>query len=272
MKKIILFISCSLICLLQLNAQEDVACIPDPTFADSAQVVFPLPLDPNTGEGGIEMFPACIGEPYELVFSFRVGDSTTFNGLTLDLIRAEIATTDAVAGLPEGVNYFCNPPNCVFPDTVLGCIVLRGTPTENNTPGVNSLIISASIVAEAIGTVGTTIPGPQFTGEFNLVLNEMGGCESVSTNDYLAQNLALANIPNPVVAETTIEVSSDISGDFQFSVFDVAGKLMHSEQIQLTTGFNSFVYNASDLEAGMYIYAISNGTGAISEKMIVSRR
>ena len=123
-----------------------------------------------------------------------------------------------------------------------------------------------------MGSITETIPGNIFGGEYKLLINEAGGCASVSTNDFLAQNISLANIPNPVVAQTTIEVSSDISGDFQFAVFDVAGKLMHSEQIQLTTGYNSFNYDASDLGAGMYIYAISNGTGAISEKMIVSRR
>ena len=270
MKKIILFIGCSLICLLQLTAQ-DVACVPDPAFADSSFVVSPLPFDPSTGEGGIEAFPACIGEPYELVFSFRIGDSTNFNGFDVNLIRAEISTTDAVEGHPEGLNYFCNPPDCIFQDTTLGCIVITGTPTENNTAGVNNLIISTSVVLEALSSIEETIPGNIVTGEYNLILNEMGGCESVSTNDFLAQNIALGNSPNPVIGQTTIEVSSDISGDFQFNVFDVAGKLMHSEQIQLTTGYNSFIYDAADLEAGMYIYAISNGTGAISEKMIVSK-
>ena len=271
MKKILLSLTFSMIGLLQMSAQ-DVACVPDPAFADSAQVVSPLPLDPATGEGGIEMFPACIGEPYELVFSFRVGDSTNINGFGVDLLRAEIATTGAVEGLPEGVNYFCNPPDCIFPDTTLGCIVVRGTPTENNMPGISPLIITATVVVDGLGSITETIPGRIFTGEYNLKLNEMGGCESVSTNDYLAQNIALANIPNPVIDQTTIEVSSEISGEFQFQVFDVAGKLTHSEQVLLTAGYNSFVYDATTLDAGMYIYAISNGTGAISEKMIVSRR
>jgi len=270
MKKIIL-LSSFIFCIFQLSAQ-DVACVPDQTFADSVQVVAPLPLDPSTGEGGIEMFPACIGEPYELVFSFKIGDSTSINGFGVDLVRAEIATTGGVEGLPEGVNYFCNPPDCIFPDTTLGCIVLKGTPTANNAIGISPLVITATVVVDGLGSITETIPGNIFTGEYNLVLNEAGGCESVSTNDYLAQNIALANIPNPVIDQTTIEVTSDISGDFQFTIIDVAGRLMHSEQIQLTTGYNSFNYDATDLGAGMYIYAISNGTGAISEKMIVGRR
>ncbi len=271
MKKIILFIGCGLFCFLQLNAQ-DVACQPDQAFADSTQVVSPLPLDPSTGMGGIEAFPACIGEPYELIFTFRIGDSTSINGFGVDLLRAEIATTGGIEGLPEGVNYFCNPPDCIFPDTTLGCIILTGTPTANNTAGVSPLIITATVVVDGLGSITETIPGRIFTGEYNLVLNEAGGCESVSTNDYLAQNISLGNIPNPVVAQTMIEVSSDISGDFQFNVFDVAGKRLHAEQIQLTTGYNSFNYDASELESGMYIYSVSNGTGAISEKMIVNRR
>jgi len=270
MKKILLLAS-FIFCIFQLNAQ-DVACIPDPTFADSAQIVSPLPLDPSTGMGGIEAFPACIGEPYELIFTFRLGDSTAINGFPVNLLRAEFATTGSIAGLPEGVNYFCNPPDCIFPDTTLGCIVLRGTPTANNTIGVSPLIITGTVVVDGLGSITETIPGNIFTGEYNLQINEAGGCESVSTNDYLAQNISLANIPNPVVAETMIEVAADISGEFQFTVLDVAGKLMHSQQVQLTTGYNSFNYDASDLEAGMYIYAISNGTGAIAEKMIVGRR
>ena len=270
MKKIILLFTFCLAGLLQLSAQ-DVACIPDSTFADSAQVVSPLPLDPATGEGGIEMFPACIGEPYELVFTFRVGDSTAINGFAVDLLRAEIATTGAVAGLPEGVNYFCNPPDCIFPDTTLGCIVVSGTPTENNEVGVKPLVITATIVVDGLGSITETIPGRIFTGEYNIQVNEAGGCASVSTSDYLAQNIALGNSPNPVIGQTAIEISSAISGDFQFTVYDVAGKLLHAQQVQLTSGYNSFMYDAAELEAGMYIYAISNETGAISEKMIVSK-
>ena len=270
MKKILLILGLTL-CLIQLHAQ-DVACIPDSSFVDSTRVVFPLPLDPNTGEGGIAAFPACIGDPYELVFTFKIGDSAVVNGFPVDLIRAEIATTGAIEGLPEGINYFCNPPDCIFPDTTLGCIVLRGTPTENNTVGVNNLIISAGVVLDVIGVFNTTIPGPLFTGEYNLTINEMGQCTSVSTNDFLAENIALANIPNPVIDRTMIEISSEISGDFQFQVFDVAGKLLHNQTIQLANGYNAFEYDASALGAGMYIYAIGNETGAIAEKMIVGGR
>ncbi|MEM1120175.1 MAG: T9SS type A sorting domain-containing protein [Bacteroidota bacterium] len=270
MKKILLSIAI-IFSGLQIMAQDDVACVPDSTFADSLQAVFPMPFDPATQMGGIAAFPACIGEPYELVFSFKLGDSIGLNGLNLDAIRAEIATTGAVAGMPEGVNYFCNPPDCIFQDTALGCIVLRGTVTENNTPGVSSLVITANLTLDGLGTFEETIPGRAITGEYNLVVSEAGNCSTTSTNDLLANNLTLVNTPNPVIDHTLIELSSDISGDFQFQVFDLAGKLMHRRTVNLTNGYNAFDYDASDLGEGMYIYSISNELGAVSKKMIIGK-
>ncbi len=272
MKKIILLFTLFCGLAFQINAQDDVACLPDPSFADSAQVVSPLPLDPSTQMGGIADFPACIGEPYELVFSFRVGDSATINGFTFNLIKAEIATVGAVEGLPEGVNYFCNPPDCIFQDTTLGCIVLKGIPTENNTVGVNKLVIAAMVSADGLGTIEETIPGRIFTGEYNLTINEAGGCESTSTTDFLANNLTLANTPNPVIDHTLIELSSEVSGDFQFRVFDLAGQLMHNQKVTINNGYNAFNYDASNLGEGMYIYNISNELGAVSKKMIIGKR
>ncbi|MEM6318266.1 MAG: T9SS type A sorting domain-containing protein [Bacteroidota bacterium] len=270
MKKILLFIG--FIALFDNLQAQDVACEPDQTFADSAQVVFPLPLDPNTQEGGLAAFPACIGDPYELIFTFRLGDSARVGGFNVDLLRAEIETTGAVAGLPEGINYFCNPPDCIFPDTTLGCIVLRGTPAESNMPGVNELVITARVTIDGLGTITETIPGQIFPGEYNLTVNSAEECTSVSTDDFLAKNITLGNTPNPVIDRTTIEVSSEVNGDFQFNVFDLAGKTLHTQTVRLISGYNSFDYDASKLEAGMYIYALSNETGAVSKKLIVGQR
>jgi len=271
MKKLILFIALTgfFHCL---NAQDEPACVPDSSFIDSARVVFPLPLNTETGEGGIEMFPACIGEPYELVFSFRVGDSASISGFTVDLLRAQIETTGAIEGLPEGINYFCNPPDCIFADTTLGCIVLRGTPTENNPIGTNQLVITAKVVVDLLGEITETIPGNIFAGEYNLVINEMGQCTTVGVNDYLQKSISLQHSPNPATDFTTIEVNSLVGGDFQFQVFDLTGKQMHSEVIQLNTGYNSFQYDVTPLNEGMYFYTLGDGAAAIGQKLVVGKR
>lgn len=267
MKKILFLFGFIGLCL-QLNAQ-DVACVPNPIYQDSGQVVSPLPLDPNTGEGGLAAFPACIGEPFELVFTFRIGDSATIGAFAINLDSAIIETTGAISGLPEGINYQCNPPNCVFPDTTLGCIVLKGTPTSN--VGVNKLVISARVKGGLIDLM-ETIPGTIFQGEYNLTVNEAGDCTSTGVNDYLAEQISLSNSPNPVTDQTTIEITSLLSGGFEFNVFDLTGKTIHTEAVQLTTGYNAFNFDAGRLQEGMYIYTIGDGTAAVASKLIVGKR
>lgn len=249
------------------QAQEEVACIPDTTLQDSFSVVFPLPL--NEGVGGLAEFPACVNEPYELVFTLMVPDSINNNGLLIDVASASIETTGAIVGLPEGVDYFCNPPDCVFSDTLAGCIVLRGTPTSNNAPGNYELVISG--VAQ-LGPLPfpVTFPGLLAPGSYALTLQEEGSCEETTTSvNYLAEQISLSNSPNPVQYQTKIEMTSLTEGDFQFRVFDNAGKEVHTRNIQLRLGYNAFQFDASALNNGLYFYTISDGKAMIYEKMVV---
>ncbi len=248
-------------------AQEEVACVPDTTLQDSSFIVHPLPL--NEGVGGLAEFPACVNEPYELVFTLLVPDSINNNGLLIDVSSASIETTGAIVGLPEGVNYFCNPPNCIFSDTLAGCIVLKGTPTSNNPPGEYELVISG--VAQ-FGPLPfpVTFPGILAPGSYALTLQEEGACEGTSTSvNYLAEQITLSNTPNPVQYQTNIEMTSLMEGDVQFKVFDNAGKEVHARNIRLNFGYNTLQFDASSLNNGMYFYTISDGRAMIYEKMVV---
>jgi len=255
----------------QLDAQEPV-CIPDTMFQNAPPGAFPLPL--NEGEGGLAEFPACINEAYDLVFTIRLGDSVNVAGLgSIDIFSATLGTTGAVTGLPEGLNYFCNPPDCIFPDTLLGCILVTGTPTEANAPGAYPLVIRGSVLLDGFGDFPLEFPGLLAAGEYILDLNDTGGCEEVSTSipSYLKSNIELSNIPNPVHTTTMIEMTSLIDGDFQFKVFDMTGKSIHSENIHLNVGYNTLSYDATSLGEGMYIYTLGDGNAMIYEKMMVSR-
>ena len=271
MKKLLLLVA--IICAFtQLNAQE-LACIPDTTYQDASPGAYPLPL--NEGEGGLAEFPACINEPYELVFTIKLGDSVSVAGIgSIDVFSATIPTTDAVTGLPVGLNYLCNPPNCVFPDTLLGCIVVTGTPTAENPAGDYPLVIRGSALLDGFGDFPLEFPGLLAAGEYILPLNDTGGCEAVSTSipSYLKSNIELSNMPNPVQTTTMIEMTSLIDGDFQFKVFDMTGKSIHAENVHLNVGYNTLSYDVSGLGEGMYIYTLGDGNAMIYEKMLVSRK
>jgi len=269
MKRLLLFFA-FMSSLSLLHAQEEVACMPDTSQLDANALVFPLPLN-EAGEGGLAAFPACINEEFELVFTLSVPDSLDANGNVIDISYAEIETTGAITGLPEGVNYFCNPPDCVFPDTLVGCIVLKGTPTSNNAPGAYDIVIVANAQLGPL-PFPVTFPGPLVPGSYSLTLNEEGNCADVSTSvNYLAEQVSLGNTPNPVQTQTKIEMTSLISGDFQFKVMDMTGRVVEQKTIQLQVGYNAFQLNVGDLENGMYVYTLSDGKAMIFEKMLVEK-
>jgi len=163
MKKILLLLFI-ISTLSNLSAQvgvEPPACLPDSIYQDSSAGAYPLPLD-AAGNHGLAEFPACINEPYELIFTIKLGDSISVETVgRVDVVSANIERTGAVSGLPEGLSYFCNPPDCIFPDTTLGCIVVTGTPTENNAAGDFPLVISGVAVLNLGGLIEfpLTFPG-----------------------------------------------------------------------------------------------------------------
>ena len=73
-------------------------------------------------------------------------------------------------------------------------------------------------------------------------------------------------------SQTTIEMTSLVSGDFQFKVMDMAGRVVQQQPIQLQVGYNAFQLDVNDLNNGMYLYTLSDGRAMIFEKMIVEKR
>jgi len=278
MKKILLLLAI-ISTLSNLYAQDgqEPACIPDSIYQDSSAGAYPLPLNAD-GNFGLAEFPACINEPYELIFTIKLGDSINIATVgSVDVVSAKIERTGAISGLPEGLMYLCNPPDCIFPDTTLGCIVVRGTPTENNAEGEYPLVISGAAVLNLGGLIDFPLmfPGLIADGDYIIPLNAAGACaedsSTVSTQNYLSQNISLGNTPNPVVTTTKIEMTSLLAGEFQFTVFDMAGKTMYQKAVSLNVGYNTLNFDASTLHDGLYIYTLNDGTAYIAEKMMVRR-
>lgn len=253
---------------LYLNGQE-LACEPDTAFAEFESFVFPSPLNPATGSGGIEVFPACIGEPYELTFNLRIGDSATIQGFTLDFVSAKLT---GIEGLPSGIEYFCNPPDCVFADTILGCITLQGIPMEDTPIDTHQLTIFAEVKLNSYGTIPITVPGDIIDFQYNLVVEEATVCNPLlSIEETLKDPTGLRNFPNPAVDQTTIEVTAWSEGNYLFEVFDLTGKRVHQASTFLSIGPNAFDYETDNLDAGLYIYSIRGKNEFSRQKMVVTR-
>lgn len=213
---------------------------------------------------------ACIGQPYTQSVTIKVPSNFVFQGIALSITSASLAATGAVTGLPTGLSYVCDPPNCVFNANTLGCVLIKGTPSNPaQAPDTLDLSIKAK-VNTLFGALDITFPGPIAPGNYYLIMQTAAGCVSAASeaNNPFA---SIKNAPNPFADQTVFHVESDQNGEFQFDVFNLLGQKVASKNIQLTEGYNQFTFDAAQLTNGAYYFILGNKTGQATGKMIISK-
>lgn len=211
-----------------------------------------------------DLLDACLNQPYNQSITIKV--PSDFGGFAINSVS--VATTGAISNFPVGLTYTCDPPNCVFLPNTLGCIVLHGTPTAANTPGIFDLGITAS-VNTAIVNLPLVFPGQIAPGShYYLILRSVADCIN-STNELNGKIADVRNQPNPFSGQTTISIEALQNADYQFEVFNTLGQRQHSQNISVFEGLNQFEFNAAKLSPGTYIYTIGNKEGKVIRKMIV---
>jgi len=278
MKKLLLA-TFALVFAVSFTSLQAQSCDPDPMLADSTAGVYPLP--DSIGSLTSSLNSGCVGMAYEQLFTAVVPDSlsTVFNGTMIDAELLSV-TVDDITGLPTGITYACDPPDCIFLQDTIGCVVFSGTPTTagdflpivETTASINygaTLDISVNFPAQAGDAIEI------FPGEYKIVIHAAGSSEAaclVSVNDALANVLGVQqNAPNPFNAITNITVDSKESGAFDFKVYSLIGELVYSEVLTLSAGENIVQYDGSNLGSGMYFYAIGQGNAVVTKRMIISK-
>jgi len=278
MKKLLLA-TFALVFAVSFTSLQAQSCDPDPMLADSTAGVYPLP--DSIGSLTSSLNSGCVGMAYEQLFTAVVPDSlsTVFNGTMIDAELLSV-TVDDITGLPTGITYACDPPDCIFLQNTIGCVVFSGTPTTagdflpivETTASINygaDLDISVNFPAQAGDAIEI------FPGEYKIVIHAAGSSEAaclVSVNDALANVLGVQqNAPNPFNAITNITVDSKESGAFDFKVYSLIGELVYSEVLTLSAGENIVQYDGSNLGSGMYFYAIGQGNAVVTKRMIISK-
>lgn len=242
-------------------------CVRDSSIIGTEQIVLPKPWSPE--DSTIYTLPACINEPYAQSVTFNVPAQYVSPFGTIPVTSIDVATTGAVTGLPVGLGYSCDPPNCSFQANTLGCMLISGTPTNVNAPGDYELSIMVTI--NSIIQIPLEFPSGVGTGQkYFITVKNTGECTS-GTSDLSGQIAGVKNAPNPFGQFTTIMVESLTSGQFSFEVFNLVGKKVQDQTIQLTNGTNQFTFDAGELPNGTYYYSLGNGQGRVTNTFVINR-
>ncbi|MBK7233871.1 MAG: T9SS type A sorting domain-containing protein [Saprospiraceae bacterium] len=236
------------------------ACLPDSVVRDSAVGVYPKPVTLTNPNGGIKT-PACIDKPYEFVFTVKISDTVSVPGIPIPikLNNASIATTGAIAGLPVGITYACNPPNCLFDKNTIGCLILNGTATDANTPGIFRPVITLTL-STVLGPIEVMYPGQFFPGEYLLTLLDKD-CTVSSKDVNTEKELWL-----PTVSQGWIYNIAQSNKWIQ--LLDVTGRPVYGN----LSSANGVFDIPSQFSNGIYFVQWTNASGSISNQRIILTR
>jgi Secretion system C-terminal sorting domain len=277
MKRILLFVFVCLMASSFVSAQ----CKPDAIYKDSTFGVYPKPYDAATNpKGGINK-SACIGKPYKFVFTAKIPDTTTVTqfGLKLqariDSVRLDKNDPTSIQGLPVGMSYACNPPNCVFYPKKPACLYMYGTATNANKAGDFELKIKTIAVLDiGLGPITYPLSFPDKNiapGTYILKLEPALSttCFVSGTTDKYENITYISANPNPTTDLTKIAFYMVENDVLDFIVTDITGKKVHQETRNAEHGINTIDFDASKLNAGIYIYSLGNQKGRVTNRLVV---
>lgn len=252
----------------QLLAQT---CVPDETLADTA-IIKPLPVTEEMPMEGISD-TACVGQSYGFTFTLRTPatiEVAVLGEVPIDSIT--LATEGAIGNLPAGMNYNCNPPNCVFEADSIGCLFLFGTPAEG-TEGTYDLELNVTVFASGIPIAlslpdPTIVPGNYF---FNVRPDGFANCAPLSIRELRNDFLTVAVAPNPASEVATIQVQSRINMDTQLNLYNATGQRVASQPARIIAGESYHQVDVRSLAPGFYIFTVGEGSQAISGRLSVLR-
>ena len=207
-------------------------CIPDSSVTEL--------YSPSAAEG---LPDGEIGLPYEAVIHFNIPAETTI------VITAQIDSVEFtdVLGLPEGIDYFCNPPSCNFPGGSYACIQLAGTPENKNDVGDNDLEVKFTL------NTSITDVSDKIT-DYSIYIND-GTPTAVVETSIKSQKLIVNQNPASNRAKLLFDLPN--SGPYNLEVYSLLGAKVYSTNSTGKLGHNEMPITDFGLEPGMYFISIS---------------
>jgi hypothetical protein len=221
------------------NAQR---CTPDNTIV-------------SPGVNPEQLETAFSDQTYEFSFQVLALKDTVvlFAGQTINATIDSIKVIDVI-GIPAGFDYTCNPANCIFTWRAVGCVNLRGNPTQSQV-GVYDLKIATIVYAKA-GILA--LPVPDTTDGYELVIKGDG-----SASVFDVSNTLLNIYPNPS-SDGTFMLSSTNQMSI-LNIIDIQGRKVAFEE---SLSQNTLILNLANAPKGIYyLLAEVNGT-LISKKLV----
>jgi hypothetical protein len=269
-KFILLLIGIFIFVSVNLDGQDPV-CYPDSTYADSLAGVYPGPYHPVIfPDGGITDI-ACINHPFEMVLTAVIRDSISYAGFDFKLNHLKIEE-NGILGMPEGLDYACNPPSCFFESNTLGCLVISGTPTGTNQTGAYDLkLISEIVAADGLIYIKDTLPDFLIPGSYyylNLESEDSENCMELNTFQTTEVAYDFKILSNPVGERLKLELDLAPDVNWEIQLMGINTDLISRKRGRGPADL-SFDMVDYDLAPGTYFVRMITKSGIRVKKMLI---
>ena len=276
MKK--LYTSFLLVFLIAASQAQVPTCSLDPTF-------IALPKDGVWPDSVTNFISGTVGQPYIQNITVKVPLDTIQAPLKFCFNRVVLSTPTVVSNynLPPGLNFGSSTaavlngtvngaPSLKFPGNANNCASIYGTPTA---AGVYSLQLKVDAFA-SLQAIGNCPTSPNVTSGTNLstsilkyyiiTISPLAGInEQVNI-----RSLGLQNSPNPFTSKTSIIFSVKDESLVKINVFDVLGKSIFTESFKTKYGVNTYEFDGTKLNSGIYFYTLTYKNYSETKRMIIS--
>jgi len=193
--------------------------------------------------------------PYD--FSFQIlalkDTAVVFAGQNLNATIDSVKVNNVI-GLPSGFEYICNPSSCVFTWRDVGCINVKGNPTQSQA-GVYDLEIATTAYARA-GILA--LPVPDTTEGYQLVIKGDGSASIFDLSGTL-----VSIYPNPSTTGNFL-ITSQVPIT-KLRILDIQGKEVTCEAI---ANKKSTELNLEFAPKGLYYLEAQIGDKIVTKKLV----
>ena len=194
-----------------------------------------------------------ISVPYDTVTSLG-----TFHFAHIDLKPSVSPIVNY--GLPPGLSLVGTPSTLKFPGNDTSCAIIYGTPT---TAGSYTLTLKLDVWLTEFSFA------PYATQTLTYYVINIAPASGIATNgSYNFQ--VMQNAPNPVRDNAAIKFTSPADGKAKFAVFNLTGQKIMEKEVNASRGDNSFDFDASQLESGVYLYSVEMNHQKQIRRMVIA--
>ncbi|MCZ8285076.1 MAG: T9SS type A sorting domain-containing protein [Bacteroidia bacterium] len=92
---------------------------------------------------------------------------------------------------------------------------------------------------------------------------------SVGINESTPANFEYVLAPNPTTGDFKLMIESNVNDQFEMTITDITGRLVHAEKLQITNGFNDLSFTGLKLNGGVYFVNLNFKDQQSTRKLII---